>query len=73
MPTVLSSFSIINNGKDLIKFDKNNELNIFNGAKVVAMMFVLLGHKFLYTVASPIMYGKRYEQVPTYNYLIQYN
>lgn len=59
----LSWFSIIRNGKELVKFDKNNDLNLFNGLKVMTMIVVLFGHKFLYMVSSPFMNGQRMEQV----------
>lgn len=62
---IMSSFSVIKNGRDLIKFDKNNKLNLFNGLKVWTMVLVLFGHKFLYTVTSPILNGNRYEMVNT--------
>ncbi|VVC41806.1 Nose resistant-to-fluoxetine protein, N-terminal,Acyltransferase 3 [Cinara cedri] len=65
MPEILNSFSIIRNGRDLIKYDKNNELNIFNGLKVITMVLVLFGHKFLYLIINPIMYGKMLERVYT--------
>jgi len=57
------AFSIIRNTRDLIKYNRNNDLNIFNGLKVVTMILVLFGHKFLYFVINPIMYGKRLERV----------
>lgn len=56
-------FSIIRNGRDLIRFDKNNDLNWFNGVKVSTMILVLFGHKFLYLMATPLMYGRRLEMV----------
>lgn len=63
MPVILSSFSFVRNGRDLIKYNKNNDLNIFNGLKVVAMILVLFGHKFLYAATGPIMNGKLPEKV----------
>jgi len=63
MPELLNMFSIIRNGSNLIKFDKNNDLNWFNGIKVLTMILVLFGHKFLYLMATPIMFGKRLEMV----------
>lgn len=63
MPEILRVFSIIQNGRDLIKYNKDNDLNIFNGLKVVTMVLVLFGHKFLYFIINPIMYMKRLEMV----------
>lgn len=63
MSESLRWFSIIHNGKELSKFDKNNELNLFNGLKVLTMIVVLFGHRFLYVVSSPFMNGQRMEQV----------
>ncbi|XP_060864362.1 nose resistant to fluoxetine protein 6-like [Metopolophium dirhodum] len=57
MPETFGSFSLIRNCRDLIKYNKNNELNIFNGLKVVAMLLVLFCHKFLYFVINPITSG----------------
>eukprot|EP00102_Acyrthosiphon_pisum_P018530 XP_016655740.1 PREDICTED: nose resistant to fluoxetine protein 6 [Acyrthosiphon pisum] len=57
MPETFGSFSLIRNCIDLIYYDRNNELNIFNGLKVVAMLLVLFCHKFLYFVINPITYG----------------
>lgn len=67
MPEALRAFSVIRNGRDLIKYDRNNDLNIFNGLKTVTMFLVFFGHKFLYFVINPIMFGTSLEQV---NYLI---
>lgn len=63
MPESLSWFSIIHNGNELIKFDKNNDLNVFNGIKCLAMLGVTFGHKFKYLFNTPIMYGKQIEMV----------
>lgn len=63
MPEVFRSFSIIRNFRDLIKYEKDNSLNIFNGIKVYAMVLILFGHKFLYFIVNPIMYGKGIEKV----------
>lgn len=71
MPEIFNSFSLIRNGRDLIKYDKNNELNIFNGLKVMTMVLVLFGHKFIYLIINPIMYGKVLEKVIQIKLLIE--
>jgi len=63
MPEVINMFSIIRNSRDLIKYNRNNDLNIFNGLKVLTMIVVLFGHKFLYFVINPITYGMHLEKV----------
>lgn len=63
MSEVLRSFSMIRNIRDLIKYNKDNSLNIFNGVKVLTMIFVLFGHTFLYFVSNPMIYGKLIERV----------
>lgn len=63
IPKIFSYFSVIRNGRDLIKYDKNNKLNIFNGIKVLTMGLVLFGHKFMYFIINPIMYTRLLEQV----------
>lgn len=63
MPEILRLFSIIRNTRDLIKYNKDNELNIFNGLKVVTMTLVICGHKFFYFTINPIMWAKRLEMV----------
>lgn len=63
MPEILGAFSIIRNGKELIKYNKNNDLNMYNGLKVSTMVLVLFGHKFLYFAINPIMFGKYIERV----------
>ncbi|XP_025411241.1 nose resistant to fluoxetine protein 6-like isoform X2 [Sipha flava] len=52
--SVLYSFSFIESGKDLLKYDKNNELNLINGIKLLTMMFILLGHRFMYLGGNPM-------------------
>lgn len=63
MPEIFNMFSIIRNSRDLIKYNRNNDLNIFNGLKVLTMIVVLFGHKFLYFVINPITYGMHLEKV----------
>ncbi|KAF0762026.1 nose resistant to fluoxetine protein 6-like, partial [Aphis craccivora] len=63
MPEVFNMFSIIRNSRDLIKYNRNNDLNIFNGLKVLTMIVVLFGHKFLYFVINPITYGMHLEKL----------
>ncbi|XP_050442512.1 nose resistant to fluoxetine protein 6-like [Adelges cooleyi] len=48
-------FSVIKNGRDLIKYDRNNNLNIYNGMKVITMVLVLFGHKFIFFIINPIL------------------
>ncbi|XP_050429658.1 nose resistant to fluoxetine protein 6-like [Adelges cooleyi] len=60
---IYESFSIIKNAKDILKYDKNNELNIFNGFKVVVMIFVLFGHRFMYFVGNPVSYPEPMERL----------
>ncbi|XP_050521582.1 nose resistant to fluoxetine protein 6-like [Daktulosphaira vitifoliae] len=55
------SFSIIKNCKDLLTYDKDNELNLLNGFKVLVMIFVLFGHRFLNTAATPFSYPEKLE------------
>ncbi|CAH1712122.1 unnamed protein product [Aphis gossypii] len=63
MPEIFNMFSIIRNSRDLIKYNRNNDLNIFNGLKVLTMIVVLFGHKFLYFVINPITYGMHLEKL----------
>lgn len=65
MPEILNYFSIIYNGRNLIKYNKDNNLNIYNGIKVVTMILVLYGHKFLYFIISPQVYEKEIEKMYT--------
>lgn len=63
IPTVLSSFSLISNVRHLIKFDKNNDQNVINGIQCWTILFVILGHTFMYTSRSPVMNNKRLENI----------
>lgn len=63
IPEVISVFSLIGNARDLIKYDRNNELNIFNGLKFWVMVLILFGHKYLNLAINPLSYGKRIEMV----------
>ncbi|XP_050442482.1 nose resistant to fluoxetine protein 6-like [Adelges cooleyi] len=65
MPELLNMFSFVKNGRDLIKYDRNNHLNIYNGIKVLTMILVLFGHKFLYYVINPILYPAMLEEIYT--------
>lgn len=62
-PGFVCWFSIISNGRSLIKYDKNNKFNIFNGFKVVIMLSVLYGHKYLVYATHPMLYVDHMEQV----------
>lgn len=61
--SVFYSFSFIKSGKDLIKYDENNELNLYNGFKFLIMLFVVFGHRFLYVIGNPIDNVKIIENV----------
>ncbi|XP_060865557.1 nose resistant to fluoxetine protein 6-like [Metopolophium dirhodum] len=63
MPETFNMFSLIRNGRDLIKYNRNNDLNIFNGLKVFTMILVLFGHKFLYFIINPITYSMQLEKL----------
>lgn len=56
-------FSIISNGRILIKHNKNNELNVFNGFKVLVMLSILYGHNCLIYATHPILYAGVFEKV----------
>lgn len=58
-----SSFSFIKSSKELLKFNKNNELNIINGFKFVTMIFILFGHRFMFFAGHPITYSEAFEKV----------
>ncbi|XP_050533851.1 nose resistant to fluoxetine protein 6-like isoform X2 [Daktulosphaira vitifoliae] len=58
---ILQSFSIIKNGNELLLFDKDNVLNIFNGFKFVVMLFILFGHRFMHLIGTPQSYPKDFE------------
>lgn len=59
----LKSFSFIESTKDLLKFDKNNEWNVLNGFKVMFMLFILFGHKYMYLAGNPMSDPKFVENV----------
>ncbi|XP_025192359.1 nose resistant to fluoxetine protein 6-like [Melanaphis sacchari] len=63
IPEIFSIFSFIRNFRDLIKYNRNNDLNVFNGLKVLTMILVLFGHKFLYFIINPITYAIDLEKV----------
>lgn len=69
MPEILTYFSFIHNGRELIKYNERNELNIFNGIKVGTMILVLFGHKFLYFIINPQTYAKGMEKVFYFNFI----
>lgn len=41
-------FSMIYNGNNLVKYDKHNDFNIFNGVIAVITFQILFGHKLLF-------------------------
>lgn len=61
--SVIYSFSFISSCKELLKFDKNNEFNFFNGFKVVVMLGILLGHKSMFYMGNPLSHSKNLENV----------
>lgn len=63
VPEIFGYFSLISNCRDLIKYNRNNNLNIFNGLKVLTMILVLFGHKFLFFVLGPLVYARNLEKV----------
>ncbi|XP_022172973.1 nose resistant to fluoxetine protein 6-like isoform X2 [Myzus persicae] len=63
LPKYVFWFSIIHNGRNLIKHDKNNDLNVFNGFKAVTTVLVLFCHKFIFHSTSPILYAMNNEMV----------
>ncbi|KAL5241631.1 hypothetical protein ACI65C_009041 [Semiaphis heraclei] len=48
---------------NLIKHDKNNDLNVFNGFKAVTLVLILFGHKFIFYSTSPTLYTMNIERV----------
>jgi hypothetical protein len=61
--TFYITFSFIKSGKELLKYDRTNELNILNGLKVLTMIFILFGHRFMYLAGNPINNSKFLENV----------
>lgn len=49
--------------KELLHYEKDNELNILNGFKVLTMIFVLFGHRFMYLAGNPLIYADLGEDV----------
>lgn len=49
--------------KALLSYNKDNELNYLHGLKVVTMVFILFGHRFVYLAGSPIVYAITGEDV----------
>ncbi|XP_026810739.1 O-acyltransferase like protein-like [Rhopalosiphum maidis] len=64
--TFYITFSFIKSGKELLKYDKTNELNILNGLKVLTMIFILFGHRFMYLAGNPINNSKFLENIYQY-------
>ncbi|XP_050440162.1 O-acyltransferase like protein-like isoform X4 [Adelges cooleyi] len=69
---VLNMFSVIKNGNDLIKYNKDNELNIFNGLVSIQMMSIVIGHGRLIGINHPRLYPKPVEEIhqDTHNNLV---
>lgn len=61
------TFSFIESGKTLSKFDKDNELNALYGFKFLTMMVVLLGHRLFYVIGNPMNNPKYIENVSHQN------
>ncbi|XP_050440173.1 O-acyltransferase like protein-like [Adelges cooleyi] len=60
---VLNMFSVVKNGNDLIKHNKNNELNIFNGLVSNAMILLVIAHGILVGINHPRLYPKPFEEI----------
>ncbi|KAL4143280.1 hypothetical protein QTP88_005631 [Uroleucon formosanum] len=59
----LHEFSLIESTKTLLKIDKGNGLNVFNSAKVITMLPIMCGHKFIILASNPISTSKFIENV----------
>ncbi|XP_050435613.1 nose resistant to fluoxetine protein 6-like, partial [Adelges cooleyi] len=59
---ITNIFSIISNGKELLKFKKNNELNMFNGLSSSLMMLIIISHGWIVSVAAPHLYPRPIEE-----------
>lgn len=57
------TFSFIDSIKDLLKFDKDNELNSLYGFKVIMMINVIMGHRLFYIFGNPMSNPKLLESV----------
>lgn len=60
---IFLSFSLIKNIKDLLAYDKDNELNFLNGHKFLMMLAVLFGHRFMSLSNTPLSNTVTYESV----------
>ncbi|XP_026815122.1 nose resistant to fluoxetine protein 6-like [Rhopalosiphum maidis] len=56
-------FSFIESIKALLKYDKDNELNVIYGFKVLTMLAVLLGHRLFYLLGNPMSNPKLVESI----------
>ncbi|KAF0738577.1 O-acyltransferase like protein-like, partial [Aphis craccivora] len=56
-------FSFIESTTTWLKFDKDNELNVFYGLKVLTMLVVLLGHRLFYILGNPMSNPKLVESI----------
>ncbi|VVC41807.1 Nose resistant-to-fluoxetine protein, N-terminal,Acyltransferase 3 [Cinara cedri] len=56
--SIYYSFSFIKSSRELLKFDKNNELNYINGFKVIVMLGVLFGHRAMFFLGNPFSVSK---------------
>jgi len=63
LDSFISSFSFVKSGKELIKFDKKNELNSLNGLKFMLMILILFGHRGMFLAGNPLNYPKIFENV----------
>eukprot|EP00102_Acyrthosiphon_pisum_P024389 XP_016661599.1 PREDICTED: nose resistant to fluoxetine protein 6-like isoform X2 [Acyrthosiphon pisum] len=61
--TFFYEFSFIESIKTLLKFDKDNKLNIFYTTKVMMMLFVMCGHYFLALMSNPISNAKFVDKI----------
>lgn len=63
VPEFVGWFSAVRNGQGLIRYDRDNSLNIFNGFKTWMMVLILFGHVILYKSTHPNLYAMRFEEV----------
>lgn len=56
-------FSLINNYKKLVTFTPGNENSVIHTLKVLAMLFVIYGHRFFFSMGFPMFDTERIEIV----------
>jgi len=66
---ILQSFSLSKNVRKLLTFPKTSDnLECIHGLKFISMCFIIVGHRFMFSLGSPIMNTNFIEYV-SYNYL----